>query len=532
MQVTLETEDADKYRRVLISMALGILALGTFWRTVRYLLPFPIWGDEALLTMNFAWFDCAELVVRLENCQIAPLLFLWGERGAYWWLGAGELSLRLLPFLAGVGSLALYWRLTGLLLAPRARLFAVGFLAVASWPVTMSTLIKPYSFDLLMSLVLLVPAVEWLVRPERTRWLIVLAVLAPVALLGSYPAAFVGGAVSLALARSVWQGSWSTRSWFVVYNAALLVGFALACHIAENHLNTATNNMSTRVGMHQYWSEAFPPNTPVAALQWFVSQSTGQMMAYPIGASNGGSVATALFCVLGAVWWARREGWTWVILFSSPIFLNLFAAILHRYPYGASGRLSQHFAPGICMLAGLGVAALVERARWTEIRRQRCTVAIAALFALIGLGGLVRDVARPYRDLSCVWTRATMWEILATVPADDPVVISTPPADTSCLFAWYWLNEGRRVAWDFQLPPAIASGQRVWGFHYGAGADVACQRFAEELRRQDPAWQIQQRISYVSPTRAGEAPERCEIFRGERSLNPVAAALNRDANNR
>src|SRR5947209_2908901 len=151
--------------RAMTRMAFALLLLGLLWRTVRYLLQFPIWGDEAMLALNFAWFDYGQLTQRLENCQIAPLLFVWGERTAYCLLGPGELSLRLLPFLAGVAALALYWRLTGLLLDPLGRLFAVGFLAVASLPVSMSALIKPYSFDLLMALVLLVPAVQWLQAP-------------------------------------------------------------------------------------------------------------------------------------------------------------------------------------------------------------------------------------------------------------------------------------------------------------------------------------------------------------------------------
>jgi hypothetical protein len=47
--------------------------------------------------------------------------------------------------------------------------------AVSRWPVTMSAFAKPYSFDLLMALLLLVPAVEWLRRPERIGWLALLA---------------------------------------------------------------------------------------------------------------------------------------------------------------------------------------------------------------------------------------------------------------------------------------------------------------------------------------------------------------------
>jgi len=131
-------------------MASGLLLLGLLWRTVRYLLQFPIWGDEVMLASNFVHLDYLQLTQKLENMQVAPLLFVWGERLAFASMGPSILSLRLLPFLASGVSLVLYWRLTGLLLGPLARCFAVGFLAVAFFPVEMGGRLKPYSCDLLM----------------------------------------------------------------------------------------------------------------------------------------------------------------------------------------------------------------------------------------------------------------------------------------------------------------------------------------------------------------------------------------------
>ena len=178
-------------------LALAMLAIGLFWRCTRYLMAFPIWGDEALLALNFLHLDYRGLTQRLENCQIAPLLFLWGELTACHWLGTTELALRLLPFLAGLGGLVLFYRLAREMLGPLASGLAVGFLAVATWPVSMGTFIKPYSLDLLLSVALLLPAVQWLKNREQTWRLALLTCLAPVALLGSYPAVFIAGAVSL-----------------------------------------------------------------------------------------------------------------------------------------------------------------------------------------------------------------------------------------------------------------------------------------------------------------------------------------------
>ncbi len=168
--------------RALARMACGLLLIGLLWRTVRYLLQFPIWGDEVMLALNFVHFDYVQLTQKLENMQVAPLLFLWGERAAFTWMGPSMLSLRFIPFLASAVSLALYWRLTGLLMGPLARCFAVGFLAVAFFPVEMGGRLKPYSCDLLMSLALMLAAARWLRTPDESRWLAWLTVLPPVAL--------------------------------------------------------------------------------------------------------------------------------------------------------------------------------------------------------------------------------------------------------------------------------------------------------------------------------------------------------------
>jgi hypothetical protein len=339
----------------------------------------------------------------------------------------------------------------------------------------------------------------------------------------------VGGSISVALARSAWQGRWRTRCCFAAYNLALVAGFALAMSIGHNQLDTTTGGVTTREGMNTYWSSAFPPGNFLAALAWFALLTTGQMAAYPLGAADGGSTLTVLCCIAGLLWWARRKQWTWVALFGMPVVLNLVAALLHRYPYAGAARLSQHLAPGICIFAGLGVAAVLQRANWPAARRVRWTVALTVLFALIGLGGMVRDVMHPYRDLGCAWMRCTMKAMRDQVPDTDPVVICDPPQSMEAVFTWYWLNEGQRVSWDYQVPAEARSAERIWGFHSGPGADVACQRLTNELRRRDPAWLLVKRFPYVEQLNGAAGPESCELFFCARvSGGPGKTFTNRD----
>lgn len=510
---------AELSRRNLAHLSMGLLLIGLLWRTVRYLLHFPIWGDEALLATNFAWLDCGELTHRLENCQVAPLLFLWGERAAFCSMGAGMLSMRLLPFLAGIGSLFLYWRLAKLMLGPRALLFATGFLAVAIWPVSMTALLKPYSLDLFVSLALLLLAVKWLKNTDRTSWLAWLTAVTPVALLASYPSVFIAASASMAMAFPAWRKGWKTRLWFAGFNVALLVGFILASRVAAGQLSTPAGAVNTQAGMSTYWAEGFPPSSPFAFFWWFILAMTGQMTAYPAGASNGGSFVTVLLCVAGVRCWIRRGRWDWLVLLTGPVFLGVVAAALHRYPFGTSCRLNQHIAPAVCILAGLGLAAVIGKVCPKSAEFGKWALIVSAIFALLALCGIFVDVLHPYRAEGCEWMQTAMKTMLSEVPAEEPIVICAAPQTMEIVFTWYWTNVKRRITWDYSLPARPWDDKRLCGFYQGlAGADIACKRLGDALRLQNPAWHLARRIPYeYIPKSRREAGQRCELFFFERS---------------
>ncbi len=337
--------------------ALALLALGVAWRGLRYLLQFPIWGDEAFICVNLLDRDYLDLLKPLDYRQVAPVLFLWSELAVYHLLGGSELAIRLLPFLAGLGSLFLFWRLAQSTLNSAAALLAVGIFAVSYYPVRHCCEVKPYAFDLFWSLALLVPAVNWLVRPERWLWLALLPCLALIALAASYAAVFVAGTVSLILLPAVWRQR-EYRPWilFSIYNLAAALSFGIYYHLAGTAQFDSTGGVQ-----NWYWSEWFPPTEPIPLLKWLAAAHTGNMMAYPAGGSGGASTGTFILCLLGAWEFCRSRRWSILFLCLAPFGLTFLAAVLHRYPYGGSARVAQHLVPAICLLAGNGAAMLIDR---------------------------------------------------------------------------------------------------------------------------------------------------------------------------
>jgi hypothetical protein len=234
----------------------------------------------------------------------------------------------------------------------------------------------------------------------------------------------------------------------------------------KSQLHSPDRDATTERFMQNFWAEGFPPSSPLALAKWLLLAHTGQMMAFPIGAQDGGSTLTLLLCIMGLwrFWTSRR--YELLVLCLAPFGLNMLAAVLHRYPYGASCRLCQHLAPAICVSAGMGCAVLLECIRSASFRR-RWIVGVCTALLVVGVCGLVRDVIHPYRTLEALWTRQVMQQLAAQVHSGAVIAVLDKPEHMDSLCRWYLEQYGDRVSWSGQIDwdRARASGELIC-LHY------------------------------------------------------------------
>ena len=457
-------------------LTVGLVAAGVAGRLTRYFLQFPLWGDEAFVCLNCLGRDYLGLTRGLEYSQVAPVLFLWSQLAVFRLLGTSELAARLPALLAGLASLALFWRLARSTTPPLTAALAVGLLAVARWPVSMCTFAKPYSFDLLAALLLLVPAAEWLRRPERLRWPALLAAATPFALLASYPAVFVAGAVSAALLPTAWRSGRGGRALFVGYNLLMSAAF-LGSYWAVGRRQLDPVAGSVGAYLQSYWADAFPPASPWPLAKWLTLIHAGRMMAYPVGGSNGASAGTLLLFAAGVWTWWRSRRRPLLVLWLAPFALNLLAAALRRYPYGGCCRLSQHLAPAVCILAATGATALLERFVRPGASRLRWVAVAAGLLGACAAGGIICDVVWPYHDPDAAWLRDTAEAILSRAGPKDQVVVAQGKYAVLSEFRWYLESRDPRVRWDGRIDwEQLDAGQgALWTVDFrqeGGGGDL------------------------------------------------------------
>jgi hypothetical protein len=388
--------------RWIIAATWFFVVLGILIRLVRYLVDYPIWHDEAFLACSLWDRSYVELLRPLDYGQIAPWLFLAIERTIVIALGYSELTLRLFPSLCSILSVPLFYYVSGRLLNHRGRLLALAVFATSFYLIRHGAEIKPYASDVLAALILVALAVEWTRSPASSRWFWLLSAVAPILVAISYPAAFVAGGISLALATpAIRSASPRVRLGWMVYNLALVAAF-LTAYFSWASLQAAAMREEYRNGC---WAESFPPvDRPWMIPIWLVDIHSGTMMAYPAGDRHGGSTLTLLCFVAGCLALCRRGLARALAVLLLPFVLGFTAACLGRYPYGGAPRIMLYLAPAICLLAGFGLADLLGRINRPMLRYTTPWGILVAL-GLLGTGMIFRDVARPYRMADDVRTR-------------------------------------------------------------------------------------------------------------------------------
>jgi len=177
----------------------ALVAVGLVARSVRYVVRFPLWGDEVALAANLldrGWF---ELLQPLDHDQVAPIGFLWAELASVRLVGFSEYALRLPALLCGLASVLMFVRFASRMVQGASLLLGVGIFAVSYPCIRYAAEAKQYGCELFFSLLLLLLLAEWLAT-GKPKWLWLLAVAMPISLLFSFPGVFVAAGVSLSVA--------------------------------------------------------------------------------------------------------------------------------------------------------------------------------------------------------------------------------------------------------------------------------------------------------------------------------------------
>ena len=149
-----------------------------------------------------------------------------------------------------------------------ATVLAVAIFAVSEPPIRYAAEVKPYSADLLVSLLLLYLAVAWLHSPGQVRLLWALAAAMPLAVSTSLPSIFVIGAIAVVgLVEVLVRFSYKLAASYIGFVGA--AGLAMGCMAALGQYHAAAEDRNYLIN---FWIGAFPPSwrDPAALCGWLI----------------------------------------------------------------------------------------------------------------------------------------------------------------------------------------------------------------------------------------------------------------------
>ena len=389
------------FRNAATPLALILIIVGTILRVRQYLFNRSLWMDEAYLSSNIVPRSYGTLLEPLNDNQGAPIGFLLLEELATAALGDTEYGLRLVPLLAGIAALPLFYVAARRIVDRTAALTGLGLLAFSRPGIYYSTEVKQYSVDLAVTVLILLLASWYLSREhgaQRSRMpvLAALAVAGAGAIWLSHPAVFVlagmGGTLLL------WPRTGQPPRFRPADPALAAVVAVWVASFAVNYYFFLRQLDSNRI-LVDYWLSAFPPLN-AGLVSWLPRQF---LTAFETPAGFALAHVAALIFLLGCLHLIRTSPRTLCLLIS-PLAVCFVASLFRKYPFG--DRLLIFAVPLVLLVMGSGVLGSF----WAP--RERLAPAILFIVLLFPpVGSAVLGVFRPV-------TREELRPVLEAVSAE------------------------------------------------------------------------------------------------------------------
>ncbi|HEU4643018.1 MAG TPA: glycosyltransferase family 39 protein, partial [Gemmatimonadaceae bacterium] len=370
-----------------VGVALGV-ALGAAARIVAYAARRSIWTDEAALAHDILHRSWSALAAPLDFAQVAPVGFLWLEKGVTSLFGPSEWALRLIPFLAALAALGLFVLVARRVLAPAGAVVATALFATAPQLVYFASETKQFSSDAAIALAIVLAALQARDRGLDARRAGALGLGGALAPFVSQPSLFVLAGAAIFLLGGLRRAGGRTRARHVALTLALWGAGGAIAAIHALHSVSAHD----RAYLEGFWATAFLPIGGGTAA-WLARFAT-EMGTWLFPAPWGWLVLALVALGIGTL--AHRRDGTLTLLLA-PLAIALLASALRLYPMAA--RVTLFIVPALLLTAGAGAEWLVRVTRQMRLGRPAAwgglAVLVAGCIASLRYVMLTREEIRP-----------------------------------------------------------------------------------------------------------------------------------------
>jgi hypothetical protein len=274
-------------------------------------------------------------------------------------LGPSDYALRLFPFACSLVALMAFSRLSTQMLHGIGPLAATSLFATAAPFVTFSGIVKQYSTDVCVAVLMWWIAYELACRPVTARRSAWAAMIGAGLMWLSQPGVLMAAALAIPLVLWLKAEPRDASRWRRL--APILVCWGTSA-LAVTGVGFRSMSPDTQEYMYRFWAAGFAPNSlsralaigwPWERLKLLFGSGPGMQagLAYPLSPLY--AVLTAIGCGV-LLLQHRRTG----VLLVAPVVVTLGAAVAQQYPF--SDRLISFLVPGFI----LAIGAAIEAAHW------------------------------------------------------------------------------------------------------------------------------------------------------------------------
>ncbi len=329
--------------------------------------------DEACLSSQLIERSYSGLFDNLEY-QYAPPLFAVLVKFVTSIFGSTEYALRLVPLLASLLCLPLFYKLCRQFLKPEHCIFPLFLFAFGMPVLQYATEVKQYSTDMLLTIALLLLSFRWEISSFNRSKILLWSLIGSLVVWFSMPGVFILFGIGVYYLFEFYKNKkWKQSLYILLPICIWLISFGLY-YFSIIRYDIGLENLE------DYHARFFLPLIPLTWADW---QKVGSILITFFRTGIGSTVLAIGFGILTfimGIWQLKKSRFSTILLFLLPLLACLFASGLKLY--SLIPRLTLFYLPVLLLIVAIGSAFLIE-----HLKKMPYLIYIAIIIIMINQKG-------------------------------------------------------------------------------------------------------------------------------------------------
>jgi len=312
-----------------------------------------LWGDEAMLAINFVERDFVGLLEPLSFSQTAPLLYLWIEELFSLLIPNSEMGLRIFPLICFWGCIYYFFKINKLVFKNLGLVVtSMSLLVFNFFLIYYSSEVKQYMVDVFFSCFFIYQLVNKNINFDKKILLLFISGAISLLITNIAPILLFTTTIYICVDKSINSKNIRKLFWVSVGWALVLLCYYLLF----------VSKIKAQDFLINYWTNkepAFMPLNPFSAEFWnFMYAKYIMLFYYLFRFGKIAAISFQILMILGIYRLFKTKNWQLLVIIFIPLIVHLLLSALKIYPFHI--RFCLYLIPGFILLIVKGVELLHE----------------------------------------------------------------------------------------------------------------------------------------------------------------------------